>query len=65
MNNVYKILREYDTSVYTEEALHRLVEIYLSLGLHEEAKNYASTLGFNFPSSDWYIKSYELVKDLS
>mgnify|MGYP006247312119 FL=1 len=65
INRYNKILREYDTSVYTEEALHRLVEIYLSLGLHEEAKNYASTLGFNFPSSDWYIKSYELVKDLS
>ena len=65
INRYNKILDDYDTSVYTEEALHRLVEIYYSLGLTEEAKRYASTLGFNFPDSDWYIKSYELVKDLS
>ena len=51
--------------LYIQEALHRLVEIYYSLGLIEEAKRYASTLGFNFPDSDWYTKSYELVKDLS
>ena len=60
-----EILIKYDTSVYTEESLHRLVEIYFSLGLYDEAKKYASTLGFNFPESDWYAKSYELVKDLS
>ena len=65
INRYNKILENYDTSVYTEEALHRLVEIYYSLGLTEEAKRYASTLGFNFPDSDWYTKSYELVKDLS
>ena len=65
INRYNKILEDYDTSVYTEEALHRLVEIYYSLGLIEEAKRYASTLGFNFPDSDWYTKSYELVKDLS
>ena len=65
INRYNKILNEYETSVYTEESLHRLVEIYYSLGLTEEAKRYASTLGFNFPDSDWYAKSYELVKDLS
>ena len=65
INRYNKILDEYNTSVYTEEALHRLVEIYYSLGLNEEAKRYAATLGHNFPDSDWYAKSYELVKDLS
>ena len=65
INRYNVVLNEYKTSIYTEEALHRLVEIYYSLGLHEEAKRYAATLQFNFPRSDWYIKSYELVKDLS
>lgn len=65
INRYNKILDKYDTSVYTAESLHRLVEIYFSLGLYEEAKRYASTLGYNFPDSDWYTKSYELVKNLS
>ena len=65
INRYNVVLNEYKTSIYTEEALHRLVEIYYSLGLHEEAKRYAATLQFNFPGSVWYIKSYELVKDLS
>jgi outer membrane protein assembly factor BamD len=65
INRYNKILDEYKTSVYTEETLHRLVEIYYSLGLHEEAKRYAATLQYNFPGSDWYQKSYELVEDLS
>ncbi len=65
INRYNKILDEYKTSVYTEETLHRLVEIYYSLGLHEEAKRYAATLQYNFPGSDWYQKSYELVKDLT
>ncbi|MFL2900751.1 MAG: outer membrane protein assembly factor BamD [Candidatus Pelagibacterales bacterium] len=65
INRYNVVLNKYKTSIYTEEALHRLVEIYYSLGLHEEAKRYAATLQFNFPGSDWYIKSYELVKDLS
>ena len=65
INRYNTILNKYKSSIYTEEALHRLVEIYYSLGLLEEAKRYAATLQFNFPGSDWYIKSYELVKDLS
>ena len=64
INRYNKILDEYKTSVYTEETLHRLVEIYYSLGLNEEAKRYAATLQFNFPESDWYKKSYELLKDI-
>ncbi len=65
INRYNNILDEYKTSIYTEEALHRLVEIYYSLGLNEEAKRYAATLQFNFPESDWFLKSYELVKDLT
>ena len=65
INRYNYILEKYKTSIYTEEALHRLVEIYYSLGLHEEAKRYAATLQFNFPKSDWYLQSYNIVKDLS
>ena len=76
INRYNKILEDYDTSVYTEEALHRLVEIYYSLGLIEEAKRYASTLGFNFPDEikktkyekecrDLVIKSKNLYEKLS
>ena len=64
INRYNKILDEFNTSIYTEETLFRLVEIYFSLGLHEEARRYAATLQFNFPNSDWYLKSYELIKDL-
>ena len=65
INRYNTILENYDTSVYTEETLHRLVEIYYSLGLYEEAKKYASTLGYNFPESSWYKKSYSLVEELN
>jgi outer membrane protein assembly factor BamD len=65
INRYNYILENHDTSVYTEESLFRLVEIYYSLGLYEEAIRYTSTLGYNFPESDWYKKSYELVKDIS
>ena len=64
INRYNKILEVYKTSIYTEETLHRLVEIYYSLGLYEEAKRYASTLQYNFPRSDWYLKTYELVKGI-
>ena len=64
INRYNEILENYKTSVYTAESLHRLVEIYYSLGLYEEAKKYASTLGHNFPESKWYKMSYEIVEDL-
>ena len=65
INRYNIILNDYKTSVYTAESLHRLVEIYYSLGLHKEAKKYAATLGYNFPDSKWYQRSYKIVKDLS
>ena len=48
----------YDTTIYVEEALHRLVEVYYTLGLVEESQKYAKLLGYNYKSSKWYEKSY-------
>ena len=60
--NRYKLVVEkYDTTIFTEEALHRLVEIYYTLGLIEESKKYANLLGYNYQSSDWYDKTYKLL----
>ena len=59
--NRYKIVLEnYGTSIYVEEAIHRLVEIHYKLGLIEESKKYASLLGYNYQSSEWYEKSYKV-----
>ena len=64
INRYNEILENYKTSVYTAESLHRLVEIYYSLGLYEEAKKYAATLGHNFPESKWYVMSYEIIEEI-
>ncbi len=58
INRFRTVVDEYETTIYTEEALHRLVEIYFSLGLENEAKKYANLLGYNYQSSEWYEKSY-------
>ena len=59
--NRYKIVvKEYDTTIYVEEALHRLVEIHYKIGLIEESKKYASLLGYNYQSSEWYEESYKV-----
>jgi len=55
------VINEYGTTIFTIEALHRLVEIYYKLGNVKEAKKYASILGYNFNDSDWYKKSYKIV----
>ena len=54
------ITEKYDTTIFVEEALHRLVEIYYYLGLENEARNYASVLGYNYNSSEWFKKSYKV-----
>jgi len=59
LNNIYK---NYQTTIYIEEALHRLVEINYKIGNIESAKKYASILGYNFNDSDWYKKSYNLIE---
>ncbi len=60
INRFKTVVEEYGTTIYVEEALHRLVEIYYKLGLVEESKKYAVLLGYNYLSSDWYKKSYKV-----
>jgi len=60
INRFKTVVQEYDTSVYVEEALHRLVEIYYRIGLIEEAKKTAAVLGYNYQSGEWYKRSYKL-----
>ncbi len=60
--NRYKtIVNEYDTTIFVEEALYRLVELNYKLGLTDEAKKYAAVLGYNYQSSKWYERSYKIV----
>jgi len=58
INRFRTVIDEYDDTIYAEEALHRLVEIYYLLGLKDESKKYALLLGYNYQSSQWYEKSY-------
>ena len=60
INRFRKITDEYDTTIYAEEALHRLVEVHYTLGLIDEAEKYAQLLGYNYQSSKWYENSYSL-----
>ena len=59
--NRYKtVVNYYSETIYIEEALHRLVEIHYMLGLKDEAKKYAHTLGYNYQTSKWYEESYNI-----
>ena len=58
INRFRTVVDTYDTTIYVEEALHRLVEVYYTLGLVEESQKYAKLLGYNYKSSEWYGKSY-------
>jgi len=60
INRFRAVIDNYDTTIYVEEALHRLVEIHYIIGLEEEAKKYAYILGYNYRSSEWYEKSYSI-----
>ena len=60
INRLKTITTEYDRTIYVEEALHILVEIHYKLGLKDEAQRYASTLGYNYQSGDWYEKTYKI-----
>ena len=62
MNRYKTIVSDYDTTIFIEEALHRLVELNYKLGLIDEAKKYTMVLGYNYQSSDWYKKSYKILK---
>jgi len=60
INRFRTIIDNYDTTIYAEEALHRLVEVHYTLGLVGEAEKYAQLLGYNYQSSKWYENSYSL-----
>ena len=57
-----EVVEKYQTTSHTPEALERLVETYLNLGLPDEAKKSAAVLGANYPGSKWYKRSYELIQ---
>ena len=64
INRFRSIIDQYDTTIYVEEALYRLVEIYYIIGLEDEAKRYANLLGYNYKSSEWYEKSYSIFNKI-
>ena len=57
------VIEDFQTSTFTAEALHRLVEAYLSLGLTNEAQTAGAILGHNYVGSDWYLESYNLLTE--
>jgi outer membrane protein assembly factor BamD len=62
INRFRTVVQRYQTTSHVPEALHRLVECYLALGLVDEARRTASVLGFNYPGSEWYADSYALIE---
>jgi len=60
INRLKVIVNEYNTTIYIEETLHRLVEVHYILGLENEAQKYAKTLGYNYKSSEWYKETYRV-----
>ena len=61
INRFKKVVNDYETTIYIEEALHRLVELHYKIGLVEEAEKYALLLGYNYKSSLWYEASYKIL----
>ncbi|MEL6687391.1 MAG: outer membrane protein assembly factor BamD [Pseudomonadota bacterium] len=57
------VVRDYDTTSQVEEAMHRMVEAYVTLGIIPEAKKVGSVLGYNYPGSEWYENSYDLLEE--
>jgi outer membrane protein assembly factor BamD len=60
LNRFKNVVENYDETIFIEEALHRLVEIYYLLGLSDMSQKYANILGYNYLSSEWYKKSYRV-----
>ena len=60
INRLKNIVTIYGTTIYIEEALHRLVEVHYIIGLENEAQKYAKTLGYNYQTSKWYEESYRV-----
>ncbi|MEZ5902246.1 MAG: outer membrane protein assembly factor BamD [Alphaproteobacteria bacterium] len=65
INRFRTVVKDYQTTTHTPEALHRLVEAYLTLGLRTEATHVAAVLGYNYPGSKWYERSYKILDDKS
>ena len=63
INRFREVVDKYETTIYVEEALYRLVEVHYILGLKNEAKKYAKLLGYNYQSSTWYEKSYTIFNE--
>jgi outer membrane protein assembly factor BamD len=61
INRFRRVIEKYQTTTHVPEALHRLTECYLALGIKDEAQAAAAVLGYNFPGSDWYQDSYTLL----
>jgi len=61
INRFKTVVRDYDTTIYVEEALHRLVELHYKIGLIDESKKYAVLLGYNYQSSKWYEETYRIL----
>jgi len=61
LNRLKIVVDKYENTIFVEEALHRLVEVYYNLGLTDEAKQAAAILGYNYKSGDWYKKSYKVL----
>ena len=60
LNRFKNVLENYETTAHVEEAIHRLVEIYFKLGMEEESLKYASLLGYNYNSGEWYEETYKI-----
>jgi outer membrane protein assembly factor BamD len=61
INRFRRVVEQYQTTTHVPEALHRLTECYLALGIKDEAQTAAAVLGYNYPGSDWYQDSYALL----
>ena len=61
INRLKIIVKDYEKTIFIEEALHRLVEIHYHLGLEDEAKKYAKILGYNYNSGEWFEQSYKVL----
>ena len=63
INRFRRVAKEFDTTSHTEEALYRLVEAYLTLGMRQQAVEAAAGLGYNYPDSNWYRMAYDLLSN--
>ena len=61
INRFKKVVKDYDETIYVEEALHRLVELHYKIGLVNESKKYAVLLGYNYQSGEWYEETYKIL----